>query len=97
MKVKKISIKFDFNGVPSIENAWCDVLVTLDDDRTYIVQIVTYKNFLESEDETTKNFLSPIAPSIIVKELNKKIIEEAIRYYAEEQDGYWLKFCHMVT
>lgn len=45
----------------------------------------------------TINFLSPIALSIIVKEFTKKTIETAIQYYAKEQNGYWLKFCHMGT
>jgi hypothetical protein len=97
MEVKSISIKSDLTDIPNIENGWCDVFVTLDDDRTYIVQVLTYQNFLESEDEETINFLSPIAPSIIVKELTKETIEAAIQYYAKERDGYWLKFCHMGT
>ena len=97
MEVKNISIKSNLNTIPNIENAWCDVYVTLDDDRTYIVQVLTYQNFLQSEDEKTINFISPVAPSIIVKELTKETIEAAIQYYAKERDGYWLKFCHMGT
>ena len=97
MEVKNISIKSNLNTIPNIENAWCDVHVTLDDDRTYIVQVLTYKNFLQSEDEKTINFISPVAPSIIVKELTKETIEAAIHYYAKERNGYWLKFCHMGT
>ena len=97
MEVKNISIKSNLNTIPNIENAWCDVYVTLDDDRTYIVQVLTYQNFLQSEDEKTIDFISPVAPSIIVKELTKETIEAAIQYYAKERDGYWLKFCHMGT
>ena len=97
MKVKKISIKNNLNEIPNIENAWSDVYVTLDDDRTYIVQVLTYQNFLQSRDEKTINFISPVAPSIIVKELTKETIEAAIQYYVEKEDGYWLKFCHLGT
>ncbi len=97
MEVKTISIKSNLNMIPNIEDAWCDVFVTLDDGRTYIVQVLTYQNFLQSEDEKTINFISPVAPSIIVKELTKETIEAAIHYYAKERDGYWLKFCHMGT
>ena len=97
MEVKNISIKSNLNTIPNIENAWCDVSVTLDDDRTYIVQVLTYQNFLQSEDEKTIDFISPVAPSIIVKELTKENIEAAIQYYAKEHDGYWLKFYHMGT
>lgn len=73
------------------------VYVTLDDDRTYIVQVLTYQNFLKSEDEKTVDFISPVAPSIIVKKLTKETIEAAIQYYAKERYGYLLKFCHMGT
>jgi hypothetical protein len=59
--------------------------------------VITYKNFLESEDENAVNFLSPTSPSIIVKELTKETIESAIHYYVKEDNGYWLKFCHMGT
>lgn len=97
MKINNISIKADLESIVDIENAWCDVFVTSDDDRTYVIQVITYKNFLESEDENTINFLSPTSPSIIVKELTKETIESAIHYYAKEDNGYWLKFCHMGT
>jgi len=78
MEVKNISIKNDLNEIPNIENGWCYVYVTLDDDRTYIVQVLTYKNFLQSEDKKTLNFISLIAPSIIVKELTKETIESLV-------------------
>ena len=97
MKITNISIKADLESIVDIKNAWCDVFVTSDDGRTYIVQVITYKNFLESEDENTINFLSPTSPSIIVKELTKETIESAIHYYVKEDNGYWLKFCHMGT
>ena len=38
------------------------------------------------------NFIEPGGMQIIVKKLTKEIITEAINYYAEENDGYWLKF-----
>lgn len=88
MEVKNISIKNNLNTIPNIENEGCDVYVTLYDDQTYIVQVLTYKNFLQSEDEKTIDFISPVAPSIIVKELTKETIEAAIQYYAKERDGY---------
>ena len=46
MEVKNISIKSNLNTIPNIENAWCDVYVTLDDDRTYIFQVLTYQNWI---------------------------------------------------
>lgn len=61
MKINNISIKADLESIVDIENAWCDVFVTSNDGRTYVIQVITYKNFLESEDENTSNFLSPIS------------------------------------
>ena len=46
MEVKNIIIKSNLNTIPNIENAWCDVYVTLDDDRTYIFQVLTYQNWI---------------------------------------------------
>lgn len=67
MEVKNISVKYDLDKSPNIENAWSDVYVTLDNDRTYIVQVMTYQNFLVFEDENTINFIFPKTPSIIIK------------------------------
>ena len=94
-----MKIDFDFNKLQNIDNECIDVNVTLDDGRTYTVQVITYKNLLLSmdEDQVNCNFIPPIAPSIIVKELTMETIEAAIKYYVEERDGYWLKFCHLGT
>lgn len=56
MKINNISIKADLESIVDIENVWCDVFVTSDDGQTYVIQVITYKNFLESEDENTINF-----------------------------------------
>jgi hypothetical protein len=97
MKITNISIKADLDSIPDIKNSWCDAFVTSDDGRIYILQIITYTNFLNSEQENNSKFLSPMAPMIIVEELKKEVIEAAIHYYAKHDNGYWLKFCHMGT
>ena len=38
------------------------------------------------------NFIKPSTPVIVVKELTKKTVTEAIEFYAEDE-GYWLKLC----
>ena len=95
----KIDFDFDFNKLQNIDNECIDVNATLDDGRTYTVQLIRYQNLLSSmeEDQVNFNFIPPIAPSIIVKELTMETIEAAIKYYVEERDGYWLKFCHLGT
>lgn len=74
MEVKKISIKSNLNTILDIEDALCNIYITLDDDQTYIVQVLIYQNFLQSENKKTLNFISSVAPSIIVKELTKETI-----------------------
>ena len=97
MKIKKIDFDFDFNELKDIDDNCIDVNVTLDDGRTYIVQLITHQCLLSSMQEDKVNFVYPVAPSIVVKELTKETIEDAIKYYVEEDDGYWLKFCHLGT
>ena len=88
MKINDISIKANLESIVDIEDAWFDVFVTSADDRTSIIQVIKYKNFLKSEDKNAINFISPKSPSIIVKELTKETIKSAIHYYAKEDNGY---------
>jgi len=105
MEIKKINIATDLDGIESKEDGWSDVFITLDDDRTYIVQVVTYAYFLTSDyflvsDDEAKNivnFLPPRSPVILVKELTEEIIKAAIHYFVKEREGYWIKFYHLGT
>jgi hypothetical protein len=45
-------------------------------------------------DKEKKNYLRAGHPFILVKKLTQDIIEETIKAYAEESDGYWLKSYH---
>lgn len=42
-------------------------------------------------EKNKKNYYGPGDPVIIVKKLTEEIIEETLKVYAEEEDGYWLK------
>ena len=42
-------------------------------------------------DNERSNFLSPGDPMIIVRKFTKKIIEETLKAYTEDE-AYWLKF-----
>lgn len=97
MKIKKIDFDFDFNELENIDDNFIDVNVTLDNERTYIVQLITNKCLLSLMEEDKRDFIYPGTPSIIVKELTIKTIEATIKHYVEEDNGYWLKFCHMGT
>lgn len=95
MKVKKIDIRTNLNSLPNIKEGWGDVHVTVDDGRTYIVEVLTYQRFFQNEDKTITDFLTPLHLTILVEEFTKENIEAAIHYYATKDDGYWLKLYHM--
>jgi hypothetical protein len=46
-------------------------------------------------EEDKKDFIYLGSLSIIVKELDIETIEVTIKNRIEEDNGYWLKFCHM--
>jgi hypothetical protein len=58
------------------------------------VVVGTAKNIEYLMDKEKMNYFGPSHPFIIVKELTKDIIEETLKAYAEEYDGYWLKLYH---
>lgn len=95
MEIKKID--FDFNKLENIDDNFIDVNVTLDNERTYIVQLITNKCLLSLMEEDKRHFIYLGAPSIIVKELTIETIEATIKHYVEEDNGYWLKFYNMGT
>lgn len=94
MRVKKIRFLAVWENNLPIENQNTDVLIELEDNYTYVLVIATIKNLEYLMAQEKINYFSPGCPFIMVKELTKEIIEEAIQAYAEEEDGYWLKFYH---
>jgi len=80
--------------VTDIENSNIDVFVELEDGYTYTVVVATAKNIEYLMDKEKKNYFGPSHPFIIVKEITKEIVEEAVKAYAEYHDGYWLKLYH---
>jgi hypothetical protein len=73
------------------------VKVELDDGYTHTVVVATTKNIEYVMDKEKMNYFRPGLPFIIVKELTKDIIEETMKAYAEEDDGYWLKLYHFAN
>jgi hypothetical protein len=91
-----VNIRFPtyLEDITDIENDNIDVFVELGDGYTYIVTVGTAKNIESMMDQEKINYFEPGYPFIIVKKLTKDIIEETLKAYAEEYDGYWLKFYH---
>jgi hypothetical protein len=94
MVVKSISFPTYLEDITDIGNSNIDVFVELEDGYTYTVVVATAKNIESLMDKEKMNYFGPGHPFIIVKELTKDIIEEAIKAYADNYDGYWLKFYH---
>jgi hypothetical protein len=80
MKVESITFLSDLKDVEDIFDDNMDVAVKLDDG-----------NLLTLMNNEKSDFLSPGDPMIIVRKLTKKVVEEAIEVYAEN-NGYYLKF-----
>lgn len=92
MEIKKIQV------VTEIENIYddsVDVIVTLDDDFSYVIDVVTPQYLLSLMKEKNQSFIEPGENYIVVKKLTPEIIEETIRAFVEENDAYWLKLFHI--
>ena len=92
MKIKKIGY---LHPPADLINDSLDVLVTLEDNSFFFVEVTT-PEFLRTRMEKLKsNFIPPEYPSIIVLELTKEIVRETIQEFIDEEaDSYWLKLYH---
>ncbi len=97
MKLKKIDFDFDETLEIDNDNGCIDVNVILYNYRLYQIQVATAKCFVSPIIEENQNFLEAISPSIIVKELTRETIEEAVEFYLKKEGGFWLNFCHLST
>jgi len=94
MLVKSISFPTYLEDITDIENSNIDVFVELENGYTYTVVVATAKNIESLMDKEKMNYFEPGYPFIIVKKLTKDIIEETLKAYTENNDGYWLKLYH---
>lgn len=90
MKVISIEYPFSLETCNSLHDN-IDVFIKLENGNRYCVTVATI--------EWVRNcvgmkYLPSGAPNIVVKELKKQIIEEAINEYAED-DAYWLRVFSM--
>ena len=95
MLIKSIRFEPKLEDIEQIDDDNVDAIVELDDGYKYIVSVVTHKNLLSLIDNEESDFLFPMDPMIVVKELTMENIERAIKAYVEE-DGFWLKLYHLV-
>lgn len=91
MQIKEITF---IDIVEDVNNDNIDVGVEFEDNHCYTIIVRTPQNLLQEMKEEKTNFVEPGAPTIIVKELTKEIITEAVEAYLNlDDDGYWLKLC----
>jgi hypothetical protein len=93
IRITSIEIPYEWESVNS-ENDNVDVFVTVQDGYTYILSVATLKNIESLMNEKGQNYYGPEYPFIIVKQITKEVIEEAISAYAEQDNGYWLQMYH---
>ena len=91
MRVESINFLGPIEDIDEIFDSNMDVSVNLENGRNYVVVVGTPKNLLRLMENEKSDFLSPGDPIVIVKKMNKEVVEEAIKAYAED-DAYWLKF-----
>ena len=91
MKIKEIQLVTD---IENIHDDGVDVIVTLDDDFSYVIEVVTPQHLLSLMKESNQLFIEPGENYIIVEKLTSEIIEETIKVFVEENRAYWLKLYH---
>lgn len=91
----QIDINTDLEEITDITNANIEVFVTLDNGFTLTVIVGTPKNLQSTMEKEQTNFYEPGLPWIIVQQLTKEIVEEAIMaYFHDRPNAYWLQLCH---
>ena len=94
MKIKSIDFPTYEEDITQPEYSCLDVFIKLEDGFVFTVEFTTVeyiKYFMERENT---NYFGLTCPRIIVKKLTREIIEETVKFYVEEWDGYWLNLYH---
>ena len=91
MKVLSIEYPTPIENGCDKKNDNIDVFVMLENEKSYCVTVATMDWIYNRVGE---RYLPIGAPDIIVKELDYKLIEEAVNEYAED-DAYWLRVYSM--
>jgi hypothetical protein len=89
MRIKKISF---IDEVKDQLNDSIDVGIEFENGYSYTISVRTPDDSVEEMLQEGTNFIKPGTPVIVVKQLTKKTVNEAIEAYAEDE-GYWLKLC----
>ena len=87
LKIKSVELVHE---VRDFKNGFVDVIFRDITGYGYTMVVTKPTTLLKVMNDNSVNFIKPEKPLIIVKQLTKQFIEEAINEYALN-DGYWLK------
>ena len=93
MKISNICILDNLKEI-DIENGTVDVSVETDDGNIYRLSFATPKHLQFLMDKEKSNYVYPSSPFTIVSKLTSENIEQAVKAFAEKNNGYWLKTYH---
>lgn len=95
MKIKEISY---LDPRVDLENDCLDVLVTLENEVCYLVEVTTPKFFYTLMEKFKSDFVPAGYPYVIVSKLTDEVIRSAIQEFIDaKEDSYWLKLYHMTA
>lgn len=81
MLIKSIRFEPELEDIEKRDDDNVDAIIELNDEYEYIVPVITHKNILSLINNERSDFLFPMDPMIIVKELSMDNIERAIKAY----------------
>lgn len=96
MLIKSIRFEPELEDIEKRDDDNVDAIIELNDGYEYIVPVITHKNILSLINNERSDFLFPMDPMIVVKELTMDNIERAIKAYAKD-DAFWLKLYHLAS
>ena len=67
------------------------VTVRLDDDCSYLMEVLTPQYLLSLMTEKNQPFMEPRENYLVVERLTPEIMKETITAFVEENHAYWLK------
>ena len=89
---KKIYLPTDLCKV-NLRDDNIDVIVTLEDNQSYVLVVATPQNLITLMQKEDKRFLPAGSPFAFVEELTMENIKLAVESFCED-DAYWLKYYH---
>jgi len=95
MNIEYITYPTDLNKIEDIKNDNIDVIVGLDNGKTYTLVVTTPQNYYWYMEKEGLDYIPAAPPDIIVKELRHDIIERAIQNFCQNEGYFLIKYAEM--